>query len=217
MNKKISISIIAIIVVTVIAIILLINMKEDSLSKLGKVYNKMIANQTYAFTRYNFEEENKLITYKKEGKTLIDMYNSGEHLSTLISEENGYLIDHADKEYYVYPKDNLAEEIVTDNLKKIIKLPHTEGKEKIYGKTYKYEEYSGVSEFLISASSDMDLETIKTRFYFKGDELVYLKTIYDIVNRETGERIPKEELQTIKIEYEVEDSIFEIPSDYAEN
>ena len=26
-----------------------------------------------------------------------------------------------------------------------------------------------------------------------------------------------EELQTVKVEYEVEDSIFEIPADYAEN
>ena len=58
---------------------------------------------------------------------------------------------------------------------------------------------------------------LPTRFYFDKNELVYLKTIYDVINEETGERTQAEELQTVKVEYEVEDSIFEIPADYAEN
>lgn len=222
MNKKISIPIIpiliAIAVVVVFVIILITRGTEDGLSKLSKVYEKMISNQTYIFARYDFEEKNKLTTYRKADKTLIDMNNSGEHLSTLIVEGDTYLIFHENKEYYVYPNNNSnEEELLTNNIKSIIDLEYTTGKEKIYGKTYKYEEYNGVSDFLISSPKNMDTNSIKTRFYFKGNELMYLKTIYDVVDEETGERTQTEELQTVNVKYEVEDSIFEIPSDYAEN
>jgi len=220
MNKKISIPIvpiILIIILVIIVIVVLVRVSGNDASKLLKVYNKMIEKQTYSFTRYDFEEKNKLITYRKTDKTLIDMYNSGEHLSTLVVAGDTYLIFHENKEYYIYPNNNLDEEILTDSLKDIVELEYTEGKEKIYGKTYQYEEYSGVSEFLITPEYNMDTESTKTRFYFKGNELVYLKTIYDIVDSETGETKQTEELQTVKVEYEVEDSVFEIPSDYAEN
>lgn len=209
--------IISIVSVVASIIVILIISSGDKTSKLSEVYEKMISNQTYVFTRYDFEEKNKLITYKKDDKTLIDMYNSGEHLSTLIVKGDTYLIFHDNKEYYVYQNNSLDEQILTDNLKKIIDLEYTTGKEKIYGKTYKYEEYMGVSDFLISSTRDMETDSIKTRFYFNGKDLVYLKTIYNNMNQETGKKTQIEELQTVKVEYQVEDSIFEIPSDYAEN
>ncbi len=221
MNKKISIPIIpviiAVVIVVVIVAIVLTKGNQDKGSKLEKVYEKMVTSQTYAFTRYDLEEKNKIITYRKVDKTLIDQNYSESHASTLIKQGNTYLISHNNKEYFYYPNNNLDEEKLTDNLKNIIDLEYTAGKEKVYGKTYKYEEYKGVSVFLISTPRDMDINSIKTRFYFKGNELVYLKTIYDVVNEETGERIQKEELQTVKVEYKVDDSVFEIPTDYAEN
>ena len=196
MNKKITIPVVPIvlIIVLVIGIISLVRVKQDTTSKLSKIYNKMIENQTYSFTRYDFEEKNKSITYKKNNKTLIDM-----------------------KEYYLYPSNSSDEEILTETLKNIIDLEYTEEKEKIYGVTYKYEEYKGISDFLISSSNYMDANSVKTRFYFKGNNLEYIKTIYNVVNEETGEVTQVEELQTVKVEYKVEDSIFTIPRDYAEN
>lgn len=221
MNKKVSIPIMPIliaIVAIVIVVVILTRVTQDETSKLSKVYDKMVTGQTYMFTRYDFEEKNKFITYRKTDKTLIDRYDSGAHVSTLIVEGDTYLISHANKEYYVYPNSNLEEEILTDNLKEIIDLEYTTGKEKIYGKTYKYEEYEGVSSyFVISTSNYIDTDSIKVRFYFKGNELVYLKTIYEVVNEETGEKNQVEELQTVKVEYDVEDNAFEIPADYAEN
>lgn len=222
MNRKISIPIIPIIVAIIVVIItivivMLTRKTENEISRLIKIYNKMLEKQTYSFTRYDFEEKNKLVTYRKINKTLIDMYNSGEHLSTLILDGDTYLISHANKEYYVYPSNNSDEEILTDNLKNIIDLEYTTGKEKIYGKTYNYEEYKGVSSFLISSTNNMDTNSVKTRFYFDKNDLVYLKTIYDIINEETGETTQAEELLTVEVKYEVEDSIFEIPNNYAEN
>ena len=218
MNKKLRVAIIVsiIIIICVVAGVVTIN-NQPKTSKLSSIYQKMTENQNYSFTRYDLEEKNKTIISKKQGKTLIDMYNSGEHLSTLILDGDTYLILHENKEYIVYANNNQDEEILTEELEKITKQEYSTGKEKIYGKTYKYEEYKGVSNFLIYSDSNMDTASIKTRFYFRGKELVYLKTIYDTVNPETRERKQVEELQTVKIVYEVEDSIFNIPEDYAEN
>lgn len=217
MNKKISIPIIPIIIITTVAIIVIaILIKEEKTSKLSKIYQEMVTNQTYVFTRYDFEEKHKIITYRKSNKTLIDMYNPEQHLSTLVIGGDTYLIFHENKEYYVYPNNTLDEEVLTNNLKNIVEQDYVTGKEKIYGKTYNYEEYSGVSDFLISSSRNIDTSLAKTRFYFKGKQLVYLKTIYEIANEETGEKTQEEELQTVKVEYQVKDSIFEIPSEYAE-
>lgn len=217
MNKKILAIIIPIAILAISIIIAVIINNQPKTSKLSNIYEKMIENQTYTFTRYDIEEKNKIITSRKKDKTLIDMYNSGEHLSTLILEGDTYLIFHENEEYFVYANNNKDEEILTNELAEITKLEYTTGKEKIYGKTYKYEEYQGVSNFLIYSENNIDINTIKTRFYFKGKELAYLKTIYETVNEETGERKQVEELQNIKIEYEVQDNVFNIPENYAEN
>ena len=84
-----------------------------------KKYNIVKNNNKY--TKYSAKccTTNKIITYRKVDKTLIDMYNSGEHLSTLILEGDTYLIFHEKQEYYVYPKNTLDEELLTDNLKDI--------------------------------------------------------------------------------------------------
>lgn len=217
MNKKKIVLIISIIVLLAISTTGVIINNQSKKSKLSNIYEKIIENKTYTFTRYDLEEKNKIITSRKKDKTLIDMYNLGEHLSTLILEGDTYLIFHENEEYFVYANNNKDEEILTNELAEITKLEYTVGKEKIYGKSYKYEEYQGVSNFLIYSENNMDISTIKTRFYFKGKELVYLKTIYETVNQETGERKQVEELQNVKVEYEAKDGIFNIPENYAEN
>ena len=104
MKKKTVILIIGILILLAIASasIIFIKKANNSVSKLENVYNQMIENKTYSFTRYDFEEQHKLITHRKKGKTLIDMYNPGQHLSTLVVDEDTYLIYHENKEYYVY-------------------------------------------------------------------------------------------------------------------
>ena len=219
MKKKTVILIVVILIILLVASISIIFIKNtnNGVKKLENIYNQMVESQSYLFTRYDFEEQHKLIIYRKGNKTLIDMHNLGQHLSTLVVDKDTYLIYHENKEYYVYPNNSIDKEILLDDLKNIIQLECTKGKEKIYGKNYKYEEYEGVSNFLISSLKNMDNSSVRTRFYFDKNELVYLKTIYDVINEETGERMQTEELQTVKVEYEVEDSIFEIPADYAEN
>lgn len=219
-NKKITIpffAIVILIIIVIVGIIIgIIATKKSDGSKLNKIYEQMIRNNTYVFTRYDLEEKNKIITSRKIDKTMIDMYNSGEHISTLILNGDTYLIFHENQEYYTYSNNSKDAEILTDELKEIIQLEYTTGKEKIYGKTYNYEEYKGVSNFLIYSNKDMDVDSIRTRFYFKGKDLVYLKTIYDVVNEDTGERTQSEELQTVNVDFEVKDDVFTIPENYAE-
>ena len=62
--------------------------------------------------------------------------------------------------------------------------------------------------FMISNLININDTNVKTRFYFDSkNNLTYIKTILD----------NKQELLKVTLEKDVKDSIFEIPSDYAEN
>lgn len=214
MKKKIIIISTILIIVIICIIVYMANRPSD---RLKKIYNKMISDNTYIFTRSSQNGENKIVTTKKGDKTRIDMYNLDDYITTLIKDGDTYLISHENKEYYTYSNNKIDEELLTEEIKRIIDKEYKVGKEKIYGQTYYYEEYNGITDFLIEAYKDMDLNTAKTRFYFKGKDLQFIKTIYQIVDSQTGKITNVEELLKANVEYKVEDNVFEIPSDYAEN
>jgi hypothetical protein len=83
------------------------------------------------------------------------------------------------------------------------------GKEVINGKEYYYEEYNDITRFLMLTNID-DESTVKTRFYYNNNDIAYIKNIIEV----DGETV--EELIKVSIDYTVDDSLFEIPSDYAE-
>ena len=60
---------------------------------------------------------------------------------------------------------------------------------------------------LIDADNE---ENVKTRFYYDGENLVYIKNMID----QDGEKL--EELIQAECNYEVNEKLFEIPEDYAE-
>ncbi|MCI8654331.1 MAG: hypothetical protein HFJ48_00415 [Clostridia bacterium] len=208
-------------IVTIIALLILsgvvIYILNNPQNRLEKQYNIMISNNTYIFSRNSENGENKIVTTKRGDKTRIDMYNSGDFTTTLIKDGNTYLISHGVQEYYIYSNNSIDEEILTEELERIVKKEHKTGREKIYGRTYYYEEFSGITDFLIESYKDMDLNTAKTRFYFKGEELQFIKTIYQTIDSNTGKVTDVEELLKASIEYDVDDKVFEIPSNYAES
>ena len=211
MKKKIIIPIIMLILALIICSVVVI-VKKHSESRLTKTYEKMSENGQYQFERSTKNEENKIIVSEKENKKIIDMYNYGNHTTTLIKDNTSYLILHDKEEYYDYNNIISEENPLLEELKKISENEYTTGKEEVNGEKYYYEEYDNTSYFLLYAAKDMNPDTAKTRFYFKGNNLVYIKTIYT-----TTEGQNEEELWKVNIKYEVEDKIFEIPENYAES
>ena len=213
-DKRIFLIVIVILIIAIIfGIVKIVNKNSPKEQRLSKIYQDLEDSQTYLF-EIEKNNNNKTIMAKKGDKTIIDQYtknsetNVENHTTTLVKDNNTYLILHDRKEYYVYTENNVEQTIVTDGLKEIISKSYTTGTEKIKGKKYSYEEYDGSSMFMISNLININDTNVKTRFYFDSkNNLTYIKTILD----------NKQELLKVTLEKDVKDSIFEIPSDYAEN
>ncbi len=213
-NKRISLIAVILVIIGIIFIISkIINSKSSDEQKLAKIYEDLKSSQSYYF-QMERNSNNKIIMAQKGDKTIIDQYSKeGEdsvqsHTTTLIKDNNTYLILHDRKEYYVYEENNVDQTILIDGIKEIMSKDFTRGNEKVRGKKYDYEEYNGSSMFMVSNTLNIDENEVKTRFYFdKNDNLVYIKTINGDDN----------ELLKISLTKDVDDAMFEIPSDYAEN
>jgi len=209
MKKKSIIILISVItiVIGIATTILLIN-KNNSQSKLQKIYTNLSKGQDYICT-IEEDENNKIIIAKKGENYLTEVISKtidaeeAEHTTTLIKDDKMYYILHNREEFYTYPKGESEQNILLDEISQIINENYQKGKEKINGKTYKFEQYDGV--FIFSNELETE-ETANTKFYFKGNELAYIKTVIG----------DKQKIRKIEIKYDVDDSIFEIPSNYAE-
>jgi len=208
-RKKIIRLVLAIIIIIAIAfgITILTNKKGQGKKRLLNLYESLNTSQTYLF-EIEKDSKNKRIMAKMGEKTIIDKYCEDNHETTLVEDGTTYFILHNREEYYVYEQNNVEQSILTDGLQEVVQKEFITGNEKVKGKTYDYEEYVGSTEFMIASTSDVKEEDIKTRFYFdKNDNLVYIKTIYG----------GYQEILKITVENNVDDSLFEIPSNYAEN
>ena len=153
-------------------------------------------------------DDNKVILAKKENNTIIDQYSKENHSSTIVKDNSTYLVLHNREEYYIYENNNVNQNILIDEIKGIVEKTYTTGTERIKGKKYDYEEYAGSTIFTISNTLDENQENVKTRFFFDNEgNLTYIKTM----------TMDNQELVKVKLEMQVDDKIFEIPSNYAEN
>lgn len=213
-NKRINLIIIILVIIGIIFFVSkIVGNKNSKVQELAKVYNKLNSSQAYQF-KWKQNDNNKTIIIKDGDKTLIDQYSKEEdsatqnHTKTLIKENSTYLILPDRKEYYIYEGNNVDQTFLIDGIKEIMGKEYTKGTEKVKGKKYKYEEYSGSTMFLLSNSLNLDENDVKTRFYFDSkDNLVYIKTIYG----------DKHELLKVSLTNDIDSSVFEIPADYAEN
>ena len=213
-NKRISLIVIILVIIGIIFFVSkIVGNKNSKVQELAKVYNKLNSSQAYQF-KWEQNDNNKTIIIKDGDKTLIDQYSKDEdsatqnHTKTLIKENSTYLILPDRKEYYIYEGNNVDQTFLIDGIKEIMGKEYTKGTEKVKGKKYKYEEYSGSTMFLLSNSLNLDENDVKTKFYFDSkDNLVYIKTIYG----------DKHELLKVSLTNDIDSSVFEIPADYAEN
>ena len=210
MPKKATIVSISIVVLFVIGLALIINGKQTS--KVKNIYDKMQKSQKYTFS---MEETSTDINYKvsmaQRGEDIsIDMYSNEEHTTTLILDNKSYYLMHKDKEYYDNGEEKVESDIVLSGLKNISQKQYTTGKEELNGKTYYFEEYENENmDFIIFANIN-ESSKVKTRFYFNGNKICFIK---NFIESEDGSQ---EELIKVTLKYEVDDSLFAIPEDYAE-
>lgn len=192
-------------IILFIAIIYAITHKEKKLTL--EMYNNICNNENYTFS---MKEENTDINYslivsKRKNDINIETKSDDDYTSTLIKDGIAYYILHSEKEYYLYDSGEIDADIIKNGLSEIDKKEYTSGYEKINDKTLYYEEYEGISTFFIWSKYD-ETNTIKTRFYFNNGKIQYIKTT-------EGET---EELLKVDFSENVDESVFEIPKDYAE-
>ncbi len=213
MDKKNKIIIISVSVLVAIIIIGLIiyfvtrgASEEANENKLAKMYDRMMQNETYAVS-FTLDENNYYTVSRKGNMANVDTYSNGAHTTHIIRDGNTILLMYSTNKYYTYQNNELELTELPNQLNEIIQSQEPErGREEINGENYRYEEYKGVSYFLMNSSDDISEENTNTRFYFDGDDLVYIKTIM-------GE---ESEILQVNTSYQVEDSIFEIPADFQE-
>lgn len=178
---------------------------DGSVSKVNKLCSELKEKQAYSF-RTTLDEQNEIYYAKKNDAAYIDTTYQGKTSKFIIKNGNSYLLSDDEKIYYTYQNNESDLEKVTVQLEEIKKKQYTEGKEKIENKDYKYEQFEGVTEFLVKDIEGIEKQATKTRFYFSGDKLVYIKTI-------VGDY---QEILKVDISYDVDNNLFEIPSDYKE-
>ncbi len=209
--KKSKIAIMLVVLLVVIVVLFVLIFPQDKTDRVLSMYNNIQENQNYTFSmeEVNSETQYKISITQRGTDVNIDMQTENEHTSTLVVEGHVYFIMHDEQEYFNYDSDDTDGDIILSGLKDISNVEYENGREKIFGQNYYYEEFEGISSFLILLNANED-SIIKTRFYFDGDEIVYIKNIV------TNEDMELEELLKVTLEYDIDDSLFEIPSNYAE-
>lgn len=226
-KKKITIIVASVIIlVAVIATVLFFiikgNNENGQVSKLNAYYEKLKDSNTYSFS-VSLDDQNNISYQKQSDKAYVNTNYQGTNSKYIIRDGNTYLIRDEDKVYYTYSNNETELYMIEMILNDIKNNEVTKGKEKIENKNYYYEEYEGISEFYFGGLYDIDTEApeepenpeqpteennkVKTRFYFKNNDLVYIKTIID----ENTE-------QLLKVNYsnKVDNNLVNIPSEYEE-
>lgn len=202
-----------IIILIAVALIFILNDKEKDLTL--SMYKNINSSQKYTIKMEVEDDEYKykILIAQKGTDISIDMNSKYEdeeqHTTTLITDKNTYYIMHNEEEYSTLDSEDIEIDIILPEMRDIDGKTYQKGEEEIKGKTYYYEEYEDIETYLMLLDVGEDAK-LKTRFYYDNEEIVYIKNIME----QDGETT--EELVKVKCIYDAEDSLFEIPADYAE-
>ena len=210
MQKK-SMLIFFVIIISLLFIAIYCIFQGKKTSKTEDFYNKITESKNFTFTM-EIDNENlkfKVNMIKKDEDICIDMNSDDGHTTTLSTEKGTYYIVHDEQEYY-YNDEKSDVEIDIYQLKELIKNEFNSGKEVIDGKEFYYEEFKNENG-LFNIYADFDEESdVKIRFYYDENNLVYIKNII------TNEENQHEELIKSSLKYEIDETLFTIPDNYAE-
>ena len=180
--------------------------QENTKSKTYNALTKAFSGDDYIMTvegemdsGNGLEDTTVTVAVKGENVYMGIKATSG-NMTVMYKDNTTYIISHDDKKYMMSEGKNeqlFQEDMMVfskDDLNELETAKYTTGKETIDGTEYEYEEY-------------VDEENGSTdRYYFSGDDLIYIKSTND-----NGEA---EITKVLKLSSEVDESIFEIPSDY---
>lgn len=207
-NKSIIlISLIIAIIIIVIGVVFYFikpqSVNQNEGEKVSKLYESLKEKSGYSFEAKS-DKDNKTFFVKQSNQAYLEEIIDGNTIETIVKNGNTYLIKDDEKAYYTYKNNDTNLNKIEEILEEVKELEYEIEKEKINDKTYTYLEVSKSTDFTM-----MDLsgaKQAKTRFYFDGDKLDYIKTIAD----------KKEELLKVTISDNVDRNLFEIPTDYEE-
>lgn len=213
-NKKKGI-IILVAILVIIAIICTVTIiiknnsskSNSSSSKVETLYNDLKQEKSYSFIT-TLNDDNKMIYEKNDNEAYIDTFYNKNESKYVVKDGNSYLIVDNQKTYYKYVNNDTELNKIELQLSDVINSgEHQNGEEEIDGKKYSYEEYNYLTDFTMQDTSNITQnQNVKTRFYFKNNKLVYIKTIID----------DKQELLKVDVSNKVDSNVFDIPSDYEE-
>lgn len=213
-KKIIIISIIAILLIIAVALVIIfssnksnstkIQEQDTGISRIKEICRKLEENPTYTF-KTMLNDENQLVIARKENKAYVEVVDEGEKNTYIVDNNNTTVLVDRTKKYYTYENNNTYLTKVTNNMRQLLKQDYVSGMEKIDNKEYYYEEYAQSYPFLINYKATIDESKTKTRLYFEGNNLKYIKTyIGDI-----------EQLLKVEMSYNIDNSVsFEIPKEY---
>ena len=211
-KKTIIISILVILIIAVIAGVILYfvtskNVENiDTTSKINTLYETLTSNTAYNVS-VTLDNNNQLNYQKQSNVAYINTSYNGVKTKYIIKDGNSYLLMEDTKTYCIYKNNESDLNKIENQISNLKEQKATKGKEKVENQTYEYEEYEGLTNFIIQDMSTISQgQEVKTRFYFDNNNLVYIKTI--IGN--------KQEIFKVNISYDVDSKLFEIPSDYKE-
>ena len=209
-KKKIIILVCVIIAILIIgATIYFVTKKVEEASnenKLAKVYEKMNQDKVYT-VNFKLNDNNQYTVSRKDDLVNVDRYSNGTHTTNIVKDGDTYLLMYTTRKYYQYENNTSEINELPNRLNEIAQSQEpTKGEEKINEKKYKYEEYKGVSYFLMDFDTKPSEDETSTKFYFDGNDLKYIRTIM-------GE---DSELIQVNITNTVDNSLFEIPDGFEE-
>lgn len=214
MQKQKLAKIMFLILALILVLSLIFLLKGEKKDRTKNMYKKICSSDNYTFTiEEGISSDNIFIISKMGENKSLDLTSEGEHTTTLVKDGYAYFIMHKKEEYYLFENEDMSEieaNILENDLDIIQDSSYLTGNEKIYGKTYYYEEYENIDSFVMQGISMEEDTKLKTRFYFDGDKIAFIKTIID---EEDGKR---EELLKIDLRFSADEELFKIPNNYAE-
>lgn len=218
MSKKTAVNLIAIVLIIVIVGVVIWSIfnrlyrdgqvadnEQLKGAKTLELFNKILEAKEMSFTKI-LDDSNKVFIVIKDDMAYKEITINGNVQKYVVKDGDTYYLDEINQKYYIYKSNDTIITEVKEQFEGLYNKSFLEGKEKIDGKNYSYEEVSEYQDFLFNYELAVnDLELAKTKFYFDGGNLAYIKTV-------VGDY---EELLKIDVSLKnVKDDYFNIPENY---